>query len=121
MLRMATDDRKSLGDRCEALAAEHLLRQGYRVRQRNFRCKLGEVDLICGDGPTLVFVEVKARRSTRFGDGAEAVDRRKQARLMAIAQLYMAHEPDRPCRFDVVAVTLRGGAAAVEHLVGAFP
>jgi putative endonuclease len=121
MLAMPTDDRKAMGARCEALAAEHLAGKGLRVRQRNFRCKLGEVDLICEDGATLVFVEVKARRGTRFGGGAEAVDARKQARLMAIATMYMAREGDRPCRFDVVAVTLTGSRVQIEHLPNAFP
>lgn len=121
MGRMAPDDRKALGARCEALAADHLTRLGYRLRERNFRCKLGEVDLICEDGATLVFVEVKARRGDRFGGGAEAVDGRKQARLMRIAELYMSRHPDTPCRFDVVAVALGNGAPRVDHLIDAFP
>lgn len=112
------DDRKAWGSRCEALAAEYLERRGLRVRERNFRCKLGEVDLICEDGATVVFVEVKARRGRGFGGGAEAVDGRKQARLMAIGNLYMGRVGDRPCRFDVVVVT---GEAAIEHLINAFP
>lgn len=118
---MPTDDRKALGARCEALAAEHLMRRGYRVRERNFRCRLGEVDLICEDGATLVFVEVKSRRSPRFGSGFEAVDRRKQAKLTAIAQLYMSRHPDRPCRFDIVSVIVGMGPERLEHLIDAFP
>ncbi|HEY9721160.1 MAG TPA: YraN family protein [Oscillatoriaceae cyanobacterium] len=115
------DDRKSLGMRCEAIAAEYLAERGYRVRHRNFRTKLGEVDLICEDGPTVVFVEVKARRSIRFGEAYEAVGYRKQQRIMAIAGLVMANWGDRPCRFDVVAVTFKGSMPVVEHLIDAFP
>ncbi|MNT94854.1 hypothetical protein D3C72_2366190 [compost metagenome] len=69
----------------------------------------------------MVFVEVKSRRSGRFGGGAEAVDGRKQAKLMAIAQFYIAFQPDRPCRFDVVTVTFAAGRAHLEHLINAFP
>jgi putative endonuclease len=116
-----TDDRKAMGARCEALAAEYLERAGLRVRERNFRCKLGEIDLICEDGATVVFVEVKARRGDRYGSGAEAVDGRKQARLMAVGTLYMARAGDRPCRFDVVVVTIVRGSARIEHLANAFP
>lgn len=116
-----TFDRKALGARAENMAAAHLEGRGYRVRHRNFRLKLGEVDLICEDGAAVVFVEVKARRSSAFGSAGEAVDRRKQAKLMAIAELYMARLPGRSCRFDVVLVTFDRGEPRLEHLVNAFP
>ena len=115
------DDRKALAARTEALAAEPLVAKGYRVRERNFRLRLGEVDLICEDGQTLVFVEVKARRGGRFGSAAEAVTPRKQAKLLAIAEIYMASRPGRACRFDIVTVTLGRSAPVIEHLVDAFP
>jgi putative endonuclease len=115
------DDRKPLGNRCEALAAAYLEARGYRVRHRQFRTKLGEVDLICDHGRTVVFVEVKARRNGRFGEASEAVGYRKQQRLMRIAEMYMAFEGDRPCRFDVVTVKVSGAHAAIEHLPNAFP
>lgn len=115
------DDRKPLGTRCEAIAAEYLTERGYHVRARNFRTKVGEVDLICDDGPTVVFVEVKARRSTRFGEAYEAVGYRKQQKLMAIASQVMARMGDRPCRFDVVSITFKGQTPVVEHLIDAFP
>lgn len=119
---MPTDDRKAFGAHCEALAEAYLAERGLAVRHRNYRTRCGEVDLICESGPLLVFVEVKARRSARYGTGAEAVDARKQARLMAIAEGYLQHAGNRPCRFDVVIVTLgRSGEPAIEHLVAAFP
>lgn len=116
-----TDPRKPFGARCEAIAADYLTRRGLRIRHRNWRCKLGEVDLIAEHGDTIVFVEVKARRSSRFGGGAEAVGPRKQARMMAIAHLYMMKTPNRPCRFDVVSVSWKGALARIEHLADAFP
>ena len=115
------DDRKAWGTACEALAAAHLERRGWRIRERNFRTRLGEVDLVCEDGMTIVFVEVKARRGSRFGTGAEAVDARKQAKLTAIAGLYMQRHPGRACRFDVISITQRGPDTALEHFVSAFP
>lgn len=116
-----TDPRKPLGHRCEAIAADYLERKGLRIRHRNWRCKLGEVDLIAEHGATTVFIEVKARRSLRFGGGAEAVGPRKQARMIAIAQLYMQRAPNRACRFDVVSVSWVGSAVRIEHLADAFP
>jgi putative endonuclease len=115
------DDRKPLGDRCETLAAAYLESRGYRLRHRQFRTRMGEVDLICEDGPTLVFVEVKARRSARFGAGAEAVGWRKRERLMRLAAYYMMDLPERPCRFDVIEVRVRGDRAEITHLIDAFP
>ena len=113
-------DEPAFGRRCEALAAGYLYGKGLRVRERNWRTRLGEIDLVCEDGPTLVFVEVKARRGTRFGPGAAAVDARKQRRIMMLANLYMARHPRRPCRFDVVSVAIEGGRPLITHLPGAF-
>lgn len=116
------DDRKAFGDRCENLAAEYLLARGYQVLQRNYRVRRGEIDLICLDGETFVFVEVKARRSTRFGTGCEAVGHRKQQTLMELAQWYLRDHPPRACRFDVVSVHQGpSGPPQIEHLPNAFP
>lgn len=116
-----TDPRKPFGARCEAIAADYLAGKGFRIRHRNWRCRLGEVDLIAEVGATVVFIEVKARRSRRFGGGAESVGPRKQARMIAIAHLYMMRSPNRACRFDVVSVTWDGAMARIEHLADAFP
>lgn len=91
----------------EAAAAAFLVAQGYRVLNRNYRCaRVGEIDLVAEEGDTLVFVEVKTRRSQRYGTGAEAVNRKKQTQLVRLAHWYMAAEgaTDRSCRFDVVEV-----------------
>jgi putative endonuclease len=111
----------TFGTRCEALAAGYLAGKGLVVRERNYRTRIGEVDLICEDGATLVFVEVKARRSARYGPGSEAVGPQKQRRLMAIAALYLVRHTDRGCRFDVVSVAIEKGRPLIAHLIDAFP
>ena len=91
------------GARAEALAAEYLERQGLTVLERNFRTRRGEIDLVMRDGAMLVFVEVRLRTSSAYGGAAASITPRKQARLIAAAQVYLARlgrEP--PCRFDAV-------------------
>lgn len=107
----------------EEAALRHLTARGLRLVARNWRCRYGEIDLILEDGPELVFAEVKTRRSTRFGTGAEAVGHGKQARLRHLAQFFLQGQPrpDVPCRFDVVEVTPDGGDGwQVRWLRGAF-
>jgi putative endonuclease len=107
------------GAQAEDLACAHLERAGLRLLTRNYRCPQGEVDLVMDDRDTLVFVEVRYRRSDAFGTPAETVDRRKQARLQAAAGHYLlTHSVDRACRFDVVAVS--GRDARIEWLRNAF-
>jgi putative endonuclease len=107
------------GAQAEDLACAHLVRAGLKLVTRNYRCPQGEVDLVMDDRDTLVFVEVRYRRSSAFGTPAETVDRRKQARLQAAAAHYLlTHGAERACRFDVVAVS--GQAARIEWLRDAF-
>lgn len=101
-------NKRRLGQEQEALAANFLTKQGYRILEQNYRCRAGEIDLIGVHGEYLVFVEVKYRSSTKEGYAEEAVDFRKQKRICRAAQWYLtAHELDwnTPCRFDVAAVT----------------
>lgn len=111
-----------LGARGEALAEVHLKRLGYRIVERNYRCPLGEVDRIAVQGKTLVFLEVKARRTPDFGGPLEAVDRRKRRKLTRLAQYYVAQKGlyDTPLRFDVVGVYYGGVEPRVEVLANAF-
>jgi putative endonuclease len=105
---------KQLGDDAERLAEQYLVSKGLRVVARNWRTRLGELDLICSDGATIVFVEVRRRSSSRFGDAAASITSQKQARLVAAAQQYLAtlaRVP--PCRFDAV---LLDGTQAVQWL-----
>lgn len=95
------------GRQYEQLAAAFLIRQGYEILEENFQSRQGEIDLIARDGRYLVFVEVKYRKSLAEGDPAEAVDRKKQARIRKTARYYMAVRgisEETPCRLDVVAI-----------------
>ena len=91
------------GARAEALAAAFLEARGLVVVERNWRRRCGEIDLIARDGDTLVFIEVRLRRSRAFGGAAASIHAAKRARLVATAGLYLANLPGSPpCRFDVV-------------------
>ena len=95
------------GARGEDRAARALRERGYRVVERNFRCKQGELDAVAYDGPTLVFVEVRTRRDARFGGARYACGVTKQRRVARAAAAYLSIRRPRfdRCRFDVVAVT----------------
>jgi putative endonuclease len=95
--------RAAAGAHAERLAAEFLVARGLVIVTRNFRTRRGEIDLIARDGTTLVFVEVRLRRSQYFGGAGASITHAKCARLTKAAQAYLAtlrHEP--PCRFDAV-------------------
>jgi putative endonuclease len=115
-------NRSAVGIKGEELARKVLRRKGMRVLARNHRTRLGEVDLICQDRDTVVFVEVKARTSDAFGHPSLAVGQRKQKKLRSLAQEYLAgHDlEESPVRFDVVSVKLDRDPPEVEHLPGAF-
>lgn len=96
------------GRQAEDRALAHLVAAGLRVVARNFRAARGEIDLVMRDGATLVFVEVRFRKSAAFGGASESVTWRKRARIQAAATEYLSRYPaeaTRPCRFDVVAIT----------------
>lgn len=92
--------------------------QGYQVLDRNWRCDVGELDLVVLNGRTVVFVEVKARATDYFGAASSAVDHRKQRRLRILAARWFADHPDHhgEARFDVVAIT----GTRIEVLIAAF-
>lgn len=97
--------RVAQGKAYEDLACRYLQQQGLRLLERNFRCRGGELDLIMREREFLVFVEVRSRRSTRYGSAAETVTLRKQRRLARAAALYLQrYRIDAPCRFDIVAI-----------------
>jgi len=115
-------DRQLLGRKAEALAVAHLRKQGLRIEERNFRCRLGEIDLVARDGATLVFVEVRSRTSAEFGLPEESVGHRKQQRLRRIAQVYLQGRGETTVRFDVVSVRFdrQGNLQRIEHIPQAF-
>jgi len=117
-----SDPRRQLGDYGEDLAAAALQQQGYKILERNYVTSLGEIDLIARQGKVTVFVEVKTRTGSRFGNPQESVHRGKQAKLRRLADYYLKAKrlTDAPVRFDVVAVTLAGDEPQVEIIQDAF-
>ena len=101
-----TMERQALGRRGEDLACRALESRGYLVLHRRYRTRHGEIDIVAQHGGVLVFVEVRARGSGRFGNAAASVTAQKQQRVAAMAEAYLGLEAqyDRLCRFDVVAV-----------------
>lgn len=116
--------RRKLAQIGEQEAARYLRAQGYRILEQNYRCRLGEIDLVAQQGKDLVFIEVKARSSDQFGLPIEAITRSKQQRLAKIAACYLAEKVggERPCRFDVVEVdiTPQGKIEDIRLTRGAF-
>lgn len=113
--------RSDVGGGGEDEAARLLRRRGYRILARNYRCRHGEIDIVAFEDGEYVFVEVKTRLTDGKGSGAEAVTVAKQRKVARVAQQYLAERglEDRPCRFDVVAVS-PGGEGADEVVRGAF-
>lgn len=112
-----------LGVRGEDLAAAHLERLNYRIIDRNFRCRGGEVDIIARDGTTLVFVEVKTRRTAGYGVPQLAVTPFKQRQISKAALTWLARNGrfGESARFDVIAITLLPtDAPRIEHITNAF-
>jgi putative endonuclease len=118
MAPIGPSSRGSVGSDKERLACAFLEGRGLRLLSRNYRCRQGEIDLVMREADTLVFVEVRFRRSDRFGTAAETVDVHKQRRLAAAASHYLQRHPTRlPCRFDVLAVS---GGDRVDWIKDAF-
>lgn len=93
---------KNDGSAAEDLAADYLTSHGLRLLDRNYRVRGGEIDLICADGDTLVFVEVRLRRNARYGGAGASVTPTKQRRLILAAQHYLQAVGEQDCRFDCV-------------------
>ena len=117
-----TRERLELGRRGEELALKKIKRLGYKCIARNYRCALGEVDLIAKDGDTLVFIETKTRKGATLAYAKEAIDARKKRQLSKVALAFM--KANNCCevksRFDVVAVSLHGNKERIEDIKNAF-
>ena len=114
-----TINKRAAGADKEQLAARYLIDNGYTVLERNFRNKMGEIDIIARKDNYLVFVEVKYRSSKRYGYAVEAVNYRKQQTIRCVAQFYMASRYQNcniPCRFDVIGIDGNN----VTHIKNAF-
>ena len=122
-----TFKKKELGAKGEEVAVSYLKSRGYRIVERNYRIRFGEIDIIAEQGDDLVFIEVKTRSGTLFGSPFESVTKQKQKQLSKVALEYMSKQDchERPARFDVVGIELHQGSnsfkdAAIELLQNAF-
>lgn len=116
-------NRRQLGTRLEKIASYYLEQQGYETLYRQYRCPLGEIDLVMRDGNTTVFVEVKGRHTERFGLPREAVDWRKRRRLWRVAEHFLQNHnyQSTAWRFDVVEIyLLPAGRCRINHIPAAF-
>jgi putative endonuclease len=108
---------RQLGDAAESRAVAYLTGLGYEILDRNFTCKMGELDIVAKQGDTVVFVEVKSRAGSKFGLAQETVVASKRRKLLRAAQLYVQlRNLDCPLRFDVIA----DGPDGLEHFENAF-
>jgi putative endonuclease len=114
--------RQQVGEAGEALAARMLRKRGYRIVATNYRTALGEIDIVARDGDTIVFVEVKARQSTRFGAPKWAVTPRKQRKISMVALSYLkaTGQSAAKARFDVVSIRSGPLRPEVEIIRNAF-
>ena len=113
----------ALGQRGENVAARYLRNRGYRIILRNFRCEVGEVDIIAKDGRTVVFVEVKTRTSEDHATGEDQVHQSKRHQLTKAAKFYLSRygTPQPPARFDVIAIVWpHGRQPDIRHTTDAF-
>ena len=121
---MVRADTRTLGFDAEQLATDFLAREGTQIIQRNFRCRLGEIDLIVRDDRCIAFVEVRYRGSRSFSRAVLTVDRHKQKKLIRTAALYLSKRPryaDCTTRFDVVAIDAdAGGDLSIDWIRDAF-
>ena len=114
--------RQIFGEKGESIAVRHLKKKGYKILEKNYRTKLGEIDIIAKDKDTLVFVEVKSRRSWQFGNPKAAVTPAKQRKISKVA-LYYLKTNDRSnakARFDVVTITATRDKSQIEIVKNAF-
>jgi putative endonuclease len=122
-VRSVTHDRLRCGRDGEERAATFLAAQGLTILARNVRSSAGEIDLVALDGDTLVFCEIRTRRSRGQGGALESVTPAKQRQVIRVAEWFLARHPafaTRPIRFDVVAIDFRDAVPAIEHVRDAF-
>lgn len=114
---------QQIGHNYEQKAADYLQQQGLTLVTRNFQCKLGEIDLIMRDGDYLVFVEVRYRSASHYGDSRETITYSKQRKLRKTAELYLVQQKlweKIACRFDVIAIDENKQAYTIDWIKNAF-
>jgi putative endonuclease len=113
---------QKFGERGENLAVWYLKQNGYKIIEQNYRSRMGEIDIIAKDGKTIVFVEVKSRRSIRYGSPKWAITPKKQRKISMVALYYLktTQQTDTKARFDVVAITANQDEPQIEIVENAF-
>lgn len=116
------NSRQRLGQCGEETVVRYLEKNGYTILTKNYRCKIGEIDIIARDGADLVFIEVKTRSGLGYGSPAAAVTLRKQRQITRAAQWYLAEQQlfDVPARFDVISVLYGKTNQQIDHINNAF-
>jgi putative endonuclease len=116
------DARQQFGQRGEELAVAHLRKKGYKLIERNYRTRAGEIDIIAKHKGRIVFIEVKTRRTGRYGDPKSAVTLKKQRKISMVALTYLKkyHTLQTPARFDVVTVRSTDAGDAIDIIPNAF-
>lgn len=122
LLKLLAREKRETGNAGEALACEHLKDRGYEVLERNFRCRAGEVDIVARQGDVTVFVEVKERRTPRYGEGYEAVTLGKRRRVIRAARFFAGLRGlgESALRFDVISIDRSDGRPKLRHDQNAF-
>ncbi|MDY6857045.1 MAG: YraN family protein [Thermodesulfobacteriota bacterium] len=117
-----TTKRIALGKKGEEIAVEYLKRQKYKIIERNYMCKFGEVDIIAKDKKTLSFIEVKTRSSLKYVDPSHVVDKRKQHQISKAALYYIIKNnlQNVEARFDVIAIQVSSEGRRIELIKNAF-
>lgn len=113
---------QQFGKKSESLAVRHLKKNKYKILEKNYRTKAGEIDIIARDRDTLAFIEVKARRSDEYGHPKEAVTRQKQKKISLVAMQYLkeTRQSDARARFDVVSIRFDRNRPEIEIIKNAF-
>ena len=113
--------RYDLGPRGETMACRYLKDNGFKIRERNYRCAIGEMDLIAEKAGRIHFVEVKTRDSVRFGKPEEAVDKKKQTKLCRVAAWYLKKtgSTDQSVSIDVISISLNQGSSEIRFIPNA--
>ena len=119
---MVLNQRQTYGRESESIAVKQLKKQGYKIVEQNYRSKLGEIDIIAKDKKTLVFVEVKARRSDRYGSPKWAITPKKKRQMSKVALYYLkvTKQTNVKARFDVVTICSLDGKPQIDVIKNAF-
>lgn len=112
------DARRKFGNAAEEDAAAFLIAKGFRIVERQFRSRFGEIDLVAKDGDEFVMVEVKARNDHEFGYPEESVTRSKLRKIGIVAEEYMDRFPRVPWRIDVIAIEYDHTPPRISHIIG---